>query len=297
MNDAEDRLEEPATPIPDKTVKRDRVLFAIVALYLAFTFLRRLFPTDEWSSRSETMLRIAIDLALAIGLIGLGRRVLKALPRGTRGRGQWLFLFVAGLVSLLGILVIHMNGGQRLAMHPRFKAASVPALPADLNGMVSRVESLIAAYQKAEAEITGTRWARTSARSGVRELRALPREDLREYLAKQRAMLSAIDGMLEYLAKPGLADDFARTWSYAESQGLTAGRERPRTDPTLWRLLRRVWGPLYESHKIVEENWEEWRSIQSPTPEAQLKPWQRETKRLASEGQAAQKELAAHPDA
>ncbi len=289
-------MDESTTPVPDKTVKRDRILFAIVALYLAFTFIRRLFPTDEWSSRAETVLRIAIDLALAIGLIGLGRRVLKAAPRGTRGRGKWLFVFAAGLVSLLGILVIQMNGGQQVEWQPRHKAASVPALPADLKDMVTRIEGLIAAYQKADAEIAATRWARTSAEKGVRELRTLPREDLREYVAKQRALLSSIDAMLEFLTEPRLVNDYARTWSYAESQGLTAGRERPDINPTPWRLVRQLYGSLYELHKLVEENWEEWRLLQSPAPEAELKPWQRETKRLASEAQDAQQQLVAYPD-
>ena len=62
----------PAVAVPDRTLKRDRVLFTIAALYLVITFVRRLFPTAEAPSSSETILRVVIELALAIGLIGLG---------------------------------------------------------------------------------------------------------------------------------------------------------------------------------------------------------------------------------
>ena len=239
---------------------------------------------------------IVIDLAIAVGLIGLGRRVLKAVPRGTDGRGKWLFVSAVGIVSLLGILVIQMNGGQRVEWQPRAQANHAPALPADLKDMVSRVEALVASYQKADAEITETRWARTAAKREPRQLRLLDREDLREYLVKQRAVLDAIDKMLQFLAEPRLVNDFKRVWTYAESQGLTAGRERPDINPAPWHLLREVYGSVYEMNKLVDENWEEWRSREAATPEAEQKPWQRETKRLAAKAAAAQKQLAEMPD-
>lgn len=295
------RFEEPVRPeakripaaasVPDKTVKRDRFLFAIVALYLVFTFVRRLFPTDEWSSRSETILRVIIELALAIGLIGLGNRVLKAIPRGTHGRGKWLFLFVAGLISLLGIFAIHVTGGQRVEWQPRTQA-STPALPADLKEMVSRIEGLVASFEKADAEVDATRWVRTGEESrDWRQLQKLTRQDLREYLAKQRARLDSIDRMLQFLAEPRLVGDFSFLFSYAQSQGLTGGRERPDLDPRPWQLLRQLYGPTYELNTIIEQNWEEWRSIEPPIPEAERQPWHNELARLGAEVASARKQL------
>jgi hypothetical protein len=283
-------VREVLTAVPDRTLKRDRVLFAIVAIYLTITFIRRLFPTTEFPRKSEIILRVVIELALAVGLIGLGRRILKAIPRGTPGRGKWLFLFVAGLVSLFGIFAIQLTGGQRVEWQPRSKVTA-PALPADLKAMVSRIEGLVESYQKADAELRATRWAQTSATGDPKQLAKLPREDLREYLVKERALLNAIDRMREYLAEPRLADDFNRIWSYAESQGLTAGRERPDFDPRPWRLLREIYGPASELNTIVEENWEEWRLLKSPVPEAERKPWQKEIVRLSAQVESARKEL------
>ena len=75
----------------------------IVALYLVIiTFVRRLFPIAEMPRRSETVLTISIDLALAIGLIGLGTRILKAIPReGSRTR-QVAVIASGGLISCWG---------------------------------------------------------------------------------------------------------------------------------------------------------------------------------------------------
>ena len=100
----------------------------------------------------------AIDLALAIGVIGLGVRVLKSVPRGAPGRGKWLLLFVAGIVSVLGILAIHATGGQRVEWGPRTQT-STPALPADVNAKMVRIEELLASYHKADADMAATRWA------------------------------------------------------------------------------------------------------------------------------------------
>lgn len=281
-----------AVAVPDRTLKRDRVLFTIVALYLVFTFVRRLFPTAEVPSPSVTILRVVIELALAIGLIGLGRRILKAVPRGTHGRGKWLFLFVAGLVSLFGIFAVHITGGQRVEWPPRSEV-NAPALPADLNAMLSRIEELVASYQKADAEVDATRWVQTTAETSgdYKQLIKLPRQDLREYLAKQRALLEAVDRMIQFLAEPRFVADFNMVWSYAEARGLTGGRKRPDIDPRSWRLIRQLYGPLYEFHKIIEENWEEWRLIESPVPEAERKPWHNEIVRLSADAASARKEL------
>lgn len=283
-----------AAPIPDRSPPtRDRVLFVLVALYLVITFVRRLFPTAEIPRPSYALVRVAIDLALAIGLIGLGLRVLKTVPRGTPGRGKWLFLFVAGLVSVLGIFIIQITGGQRVEWQPRTQSSlASPALPADLKAMVSRIEGLVATYQNADAELAATRWARTSAETGdPKQLAKLPRQDLREYLAKERALLDAIDRMREFLAEPRLVADFNFIWSYAESQGLTGGRQRPDIDPRPWQMLREIFGPALQLDTIIEENWDEWRLIESPIPEAERKPWHKEIARLSTEVASARKEL------
>ena len=158
--------------------------------------------------------------------------------------------------------------------------------------MVSRIEELVASYQKADAELQATAWSRTSAETGdPKQLAKLPRQDLREYLAKERALLDAIDRMLEFFAEPRVAADFNRIWSYAESQGLTGGRQRPDVDPRPWRLMRQFYGPALKLNTIIEENWEEWHLIKSAIPEAERKPWHKEVVRLSAEVKSARKEL------
>ena len=284
-----------AASIPARTRKWQRVLFVIVALSLIITFVRRLFPIEEMPRRSAVVLMMIIDLALTIALVGLGTRILRAIPKGTPGRGGWLSLFVAGIISLLGICAIHLSGGQRVEWQPRRSQAKTDALPADLKDRVSRIEGLLAAFKKAETDAENTRWVQTS-HNAPAEIQKLSREDLREFLATQRAMLDAIDRILEYLAKPNLAADFNRVFSYAESRGITGGRKRPKIDPRPWRLLRQIFVADFNANKIIEENWEEWRLITSPPPEAERKPWQKEVDRLIAEREAAEKELKELPD-
>ena len=270
--------------IPARTLKWDRVLFVIVALYLVITFVRRLFPIAEMPRRSETVLKILIELALAIGLIGLGTRILKAIPRKAHGRGKWLLLLVVGLISLLGIFAIHVTGGQRVEQAPRSRGVladpSVQALGAEIEKMASRMKALVALLEKAQADLDKTRWQRT-AETAPDQLRNLSREDLREYVAKQRALLDSIDRILQYLTESGFEAKFDRLFNLAKSQGLTAGRKRP--DTRSWRILRQRRAANDELSKILEEHWEEWRLIESPQPEAELKPWQKEMNRLGRE--------------
>jgi len=114
-------------------------------------------------------------------------------------------------------------------------------------------------------------------------------EDLREYRSKQRALLDSIDRVLQYATESDFDGKFERLFRQAESQGLTLDRKRP--DLRSWRVLRRERGASYELTRIVEEHWEEWRSLESFPPEADLNPWQKEMKRLTSEETSAANQL------
>lgn len=275
---------------PARARKWDRGLFVIVALFLVVTFIRRLFPIEEMPRRSEIVLGILIDLAMAVALVGLGTRILKAIPRGTPGRGGWLSLFVTGLISLLGIFVIHLNGGQRVEWQPRRPQVTTEALPADLKDMTLRMEGLVASFKKAEAELENTRLVRT-VNKNPDEGKKLSREDWRDCIAKQRAVVDATDEMLEFLTKPDFAPNFNRVFSYAESQGLTGGRKRPEIDPRPWRLLRQRYAAEYSLNKKMEDHWEEWHSTESSPPNAKPERWREEVEELAADAKDAQKQL------
>ena len=99
--------------------KVDRIVFFFVGIFLVITFVRRLFPVDEMPGRGVMVLEILCDVGMAVGLIGLGTKILRVTPPGTPGRGGWLLLFGAGTISALGIFVIHLTGGQRVEWAPR----------------------------------------------------------------------------------------------------------------------------------------------------------------------------------
>lgn len=65
------------------------------------------------------VLTIVLDVGMAVGLVGLGTKILKATPQGTPGRSGWILLFGAGSISVVGIFVIHVTGGQRVEWGPR----------------------------------------------------------------------------------------------------------------------------------------------------------------------------------
>lgn len=99
--------------------KVDRVIFAVLGVFLVITFVGRLFPVDEMPGRTVTVLTIICDVGMAVGLVGLGTKILKATPQGTPGRGGWILLFGAGIISIMGIFFIHLTGGQRVEWAPR----------------------------------------------------------------------------------------------------------------------------------------------------------------------------------
>ena len=270
---------------------RDRILFVLVVLSLVFTCVGRLFPASEMARPTQSALMIVIELALGVGLVGLGIRILKGIPRGVAGRGIWIFLFGAGLVCFLAIFGIHLIGGQRVKS-PQSRSVlvdpSMKALAAEIEIMNVRLNELKALVEKAAADLDNTRWERTG-QATPNQLRNLGLEDLREYRSKQRALLDSIDRVLQYATESDFDGKSERLFRQAESQGLTLDRKRP--DLRSWRVLRRERGASYELTRIVEEHWEEWRSLESFPPEADLNPWQKEMKRLTSEETSAANQL------
>ena len=119
----------------DRRIKRERVLFVIIALVLIFNFVRRLYPVAEQSGSAENIITFLADLGMAVGLIGLGVRILKAIPRESEGRGKWVALLVAGSMAVAGIFVIHANGGPRVgcrrerSIPPRWFLRPFPTKP------------------------------------------------------------------------------------------------------------------------------------------------------------------------
>jgi hypothetical protein len=133
----------------DKKGAGDRVWVVVLAGTLVVRFLFALMPTDQLPSPTLKAITILIELAMVIGLIGSGVRVLR--PQ-TAGRSMWGFVLVIGLLAGFGLLVIRLNGGPRVELPPRSAQSSPPPdVSKDLNELVESTKPLREALRQGEA--------------------------------------------------------------------------------------------------------------------------------------------------
>lgn len=101
----------------------DRGWLVLTASILVLKFLFGLRPMGELPSPTLKAMTGLIDLAMAIGLIGFGVRVLRS---QASGRGKWIFVLVIGIVAAFGLLVIRLNDGPRVELPPRLAQSPPP---------------------------------------------------------------------------------------------------------------------------------------------------------------------------
>lgn len=105
-------------PRPGGNIERRLLLFS--SLSLVVTFIRGLGPVAERSGSTVNTLRFVFELAMAIGVVGLGFRVLKAARRDGTGQVRWLALMVVGTFAALGVFVIRLSDAlSPVSMPPR----------------------------------------------------------------------------------------------------------------------------------------------------------------------------------
>jgi hypothetical protein len=291
-------------------MKRERILFVIIALVLIFNFVRRLFPVAERSGSAENMLSILMDLGMAVGLVGLGVRILKAIPREGEGRGKWVVLLVAGSIAVAGIFLIHARGGPRVELPPRAvkSTALVPSTarnqavptPGVHKGpgpestaasadplrflLVTELKNLIKTADQRFQEMDGTRWAKIIQTSDAKQRRTLTQDDFREFCQKQRRYFETLD-------------EGAGRFAEAKAKGISFAEfdNDPRSNPEVLRFYRAFRDASERYYALLEENWDEYWPKGFPTSEEQAKPWQREAMKLDAEMDASlakMKELA-----
>lgn len=246
--------------------KIERIVLVIASLCLVWTFLERLSPIDEMPSATLNSLSIILELAMAVGIVALGRRVLKTIPPGTSGRAGWVALIVIGGLAALGIFGIRLSGGPRVELPPRPGQAARESsiFPPEFEKLGTRMGVVMSAYQKAETAVQNSRWAKTD----PSEYRKLPRSALTEQIALQRDLVEATDRVIELLAEPDFEANLARMVSIAEARGTRL----PKADlkPDALRLLRRIYAGGHRVFVLIDENWDEWRARlpQSPKMES-----------------------------
>lgn len=212
-------------------------------------------------------------------------------PSGIKRRVRTSPLVVRLVSSLSIFLLLHGALGQPSTKPaPAAAEPSTVAATARFEKMAARFEALIESYRMAKTAVDHSQWT-IIGRAAPGAVRMLPRENLKEDLTKQRAMLDAIDENIRFHTDPEVDANLDRLFRRAAAGGRVEGWKRADVSLHSWRLRRKAFGAVYEVHKIVDKNWEEFRLVESPPPEAQLQPWQREINRLLSEMRPAQKEL------
>jgi hypothetical protein len=279
-------------------MKRERVLFVIIALVVIFNFVRRLSPIAEASSSAENIITFLADLGMAVGLIGLGVRILKAIPRGSEGRGKWVALLVAGSMAVAGLFVIHARGGPRVELPPRpvNSAASLPAtipnkaLPTpgvrhspNAESTVPRedplrfllvleLKRLIETSSQRFEEMDNSRWAQIIQTSDVEQRRSLTHDDFREFCLRQSRYYETLDEGVDKFAEAK-----AKGISFAEFD------DDPRSNPEVLRVSRAIKDKSLRYYALLEANWDEFWPKGLEISEEQAKPWQKEAKQLDAE--------------
>ena len=96
----------------------ERRILVISTLYLVVTFIRGFGPAGERPGNTVTALRFLFELAMAIGVVGLGVRVVKSVRRDGGGYARWLTLMVVGIVAALGVFLIRLGQFSGLTPPP-----------------------------------------------------------------------------------------------------------------------------------------------------------------------------------
>jgi len=192
-----------------------------------------------------------------------------------------IFSLFAGLLLALGIFATPLRGAEQ-------PSSDTP--PAQFQQMASRFEELTASYSEAKNEMEETQWVKVGSVSEA-ALKKLRRDDLREYLTKNRAVLDAIDRTLKFLEEPGVEANLDRLFQHAKARDLTGNWKLADIGPSSWRLRQKMFGPVSRAYQILDEHWEEWRLTEWPSSATNFKPWQKEMDRLFDESKVADKQL------
>ena len=279
-------------------MKRERVLFVIIALVLIFNFVRRLSPIAEASSSAENIITFLADLGMAVGLFGLGVRILKAIPRGSEGRGKWVALLVAGSIAVAGIFIIHAKGGPRVELPPR-RVDSTALVPATIRNetvatpgvrrgpesestansadplrflLVLELKRLIETSSQRFEEMDNSRWAQIIQTSDVEQRRTLTHDDFREFCRRQHRYFETID-------------EGATKFAEAKTKGISFPEfdDDPRSNPEALRLHRAFRDKSLRYYALLEANWDEYWPQGLKMSGEQAKPWQKEAMQLDAE--------------
>src|SRR4051812_5605321 len=138
-----------------------------------------------------------------------------------------------------------------------------------------QLHDVVGSWGELNLKLVKTTWLKDSAHR-----RSLPRSDLQEVRKMYQELLGYADHALKILAE-------------AESKKLDVSTtlETPAfTQLAFWRAWQRTATAISEKLGLIDQNWEEYVARPFPEAENELKPWQREARRLDAVAAAASKE-------
>lgn len=145
---------------------------------------------------------------------------------------------------------------------------------------VKKFDSHFASFLKLNEKFGETPWYKLR-ESAPGKLFTLPREEFRKFGKVQCDMLEAVDGMLKVFRERTPPSE-----AIASSKATPHARTRE-----FWEAYRKVWDGCCEQFKVLDTNWEDWKTIGNPPDAPDKKPWQQEVDRFQSEINAAQKRV------
>ena len=242
--------------------KRDRTIFVGAVILLVYNFIRALMPVHELPSASLNVLSITLELAMFIGVVGMGPRILRSVPEGG-SRGGWIFLLVVGVVAGLGIFGIRISGGPWVELSPRTSRTADSGLHHQLHEQLVALEGLSQKFAE-------THWIQTFATQDTAKIQTLTRDNLQEARAICGEMREHADRILKVFAD-------------ATAQGVahsTLSDEPSAARLETWQATRESYVATYDYLGLIEKHWDEWLADPFPTATSDSKPWQVEIRRL-----------------
>jgi hypothetical protein len=141
-----------------------------------------------------------------------------------------------------------------------------------------QLHDVVGSWGELNLKLFNTPWLKDS-----EHRRNLPRSALQEVRKMYQELLGYADRALKILAE-------------AESKKLDVSKalDTPAfTRPDFWRAWQRTTTAAFEKLAVVDQNWDEYVAHPFPEAESDLKPWQREVRRLDAVAAAAAKEMEA----
>ena len=289
--------------------RRDRIIFASIAVLLALKFVGRLMPASEIPSSTLSTMTLLLDIALVVGLVGLAPRVLRSLPADSSPSG-WIFVLIVGGAAAIGIFAIRLSGGPQVKLASRKTAVTSPSQTPIFSETESKdIQNLFASLKKAEEATKNL---------SLPNFSSPPSSSPASSAANDMALLALKTHLLPAVADYVQARDRLQQTRWLKSPGVNAYHPQkitaadlrdageklrqlivsvdkiiadlkastvpvPAAETEFWRAKREISVLFQDLTKLLEVHWKEWHVTGIGPGKGDLKSWQQEALQLQTE--------------